>query len=327
VIVQQRRGCSGWTVLLLILVIALTFALLMALGALGIVTSMKGGLSTPGTQKVAVIDIRGLITSSAAGGLTGAADGILPVVEHLRDAAKDESVKAIVLWVDSPGGSPAASQAVYSKVMEIRAKKPIVAAMGDVAASGAYYISAAATKIVAGASTETGSIGVIFTSMNVAGLLGKYGVSDNVIKSGAFKDMGSPFRPMRPDEQALIKALIMDIYDQFVTDVATARNMPRASVLALADGRVWTGRQALKLGLVDQLGSRDDAIKLAAQLGGIKGWPTLKEYQQLPDWLKALAMSSSARWPWYSVLLDNPGPWLTLPMPGSGFMTFPAARP
>ncbi len=328
IIMQQHRGCSAGTVILVILVFVLALGLLVSWGALGVVSSMRGGgVSAPGGQKVAVINIQGLITGSAMGGFGGSADGILPVLEHLRDAEKDDSVKSILLWVDSPGGSAAASQSVYARVMEVRAKKPVVAGMGDIAASGGYYIASAATKIVAGPATETGSIGVIFHSINVAGLMGKYGVQENVIKSGTFKDMGSAFRQMTPQEQALIKDMIMDIYDQFVTDAASARNMPKQSVLALADGRVWTGRQALKLGLIDQLGSRDDAVKLAAQLGGIKGWPALKQYSEMPSWLKALAASSAARVPWYTQVLENPGPWLTLPVPASGLMTQAGMRP
>jgi protease-4 len=310
-------------VILVILVVVLALGLLSTWGMLvGMVSSMRGGsISAPGGPKVAVINITGLITSSSAGGFGGSSEGMLPVLEHLRDAEKDDSVKAILLWIDSPGGAAAASQAVYARVMEVRQKKPVVAGMGDIAASGGYYIASAATKIIAGPATETGSIGVIFHSMNVAGLMGKYGVQENVIKSGLFKDMGSPYRQMTPQEQGLLHDMIMDIYDQFVTDVASARNMPKATVQGLADGRVWTGRQALKLGLIDQLGNRDDAVKLAAQLGKINGWPAMKTYSEMPSWLKALGANSAARMPWYTAVLENPGPWLTLPVPAAGLMT------
>ena len=322
VIVQNRRGCGAGTVILWILVIVLVLALLSTWGMLAGLSSMKGGnLSAPGSPKVAVINITGLITSSAAGGFGGGGEGMLSVIDHLRDAEKDDSVKSVLLWVDSPGGAAAASQAVYARVMEVRQKKPVVAGMGDIAASGGYYIASAATKIVAGPATETGSIGVIFHSMNVAGLMGKFGVQENVVKSGVYKDMGSPYRPMTPQEQGLIHDMIMDIYDQFVTDVHVGRNMSKERVLALADGRVWTGRQALKLGLIDQLGSREDAIKLAGQLGGIKGYPALKGYSEMPGWLKMLAANSAARMPWYTAVLENPGPWLTLPVPATGLMT------
>lgn len=329
VIVQQRRGCSAGTVILVGLVIVLAIALVSTLGTMGVLGVLRGGISSPSGDKVAIINISGLISWSAGGGVMGASEGVGPVLDHLRDAEQDDSVKSILLWVDSPGGSAAASQAVYQKLMEVRQKKPIVAGMADVAASGAYYISCAANKIVAQRATETGSIGVIFHTINLAGLLSKYGVSEDVVKSGVYKDMGSPYRPMTSAEQSIMKGMIMNIYDQFVSDVASARNMPVQKVKSLADGRVWTGQQALKLGLIDQLGTREDAIKLAAKLGGIQGWPKFKQYQELPVWMKMLAGSTAAagKYPWYMQVLENPGPWLTLPVPAIGLLSYPAMRP
>lgn len=268
---------------------------------------------------VALISVEGLIQASSGG--WGGGGGMVDVLDQIRQAQKDKGVKAVVLWLDSPGGAPAASQAVYQAVLKLREKKPVVAAMGDVAASGAYYIASAATKIVASPATETGSIGVIFTTINLSALLQRYGIQPATIKSGPYKDTGSPFRPMRPDEEALLRDLIKDIYEQFVRDVAAGRNMSPDEMRKLADGRVYTGRQAKRLGLIDELGSRDDAIRLAAELGGIKGWPRIKQYRAVPRWLRSLLAAVPHR-PWYAALLERPGAWLTLPIPGAGLKVF-----
>jgi protease-4 len=272
---------------------------------------------------VALIEVEGLIQASVSGGFMGASCGAAELLDQLRKAEDDESVKAVVVWLDSPGGAAAAAHSVYQRLMELRKKKPVVATMGDVAASGAYYIASGANKIVASPGTETGSIGVIYSLLNVSGLMERYGVAPMTVKSGRYKDMGSPFRQMRPDEQALIQGLINDIYQQFVEDVAAGRNMPVEKVRKLADGRVYTGREALKLGLVDQLGSRDDGIKLAAKLGGIEGWPRIKQYAPTPELLRWLISATVPSKPWYAAVLERPGAWLTLPLPGSGMYLFP----
>lgn len=277
---------------------------------------------------VALVEIEGLITASGSGDfMSGATQGMNEVLEQLRKAQEDDSVKAIMVWLDSPGGAPAAAHSVYRKLVEIRREKPVVASMGDVAASGAYYIAAGATKIVASPSTETGSIGVIYSVLNFGGLAKQYGVEPVTIKSGPYKDTGSSFRPLRPDEKVLLQGLIDDIYGQFVRDVAEGRKMPLAKVKKLADGRVYTGQQARKLGLVDELGSREDGLKLAAKLGGIEGWPRVKRYVPVPSWLKRLVPSAAVARPWYLAVLERPGAWLTLPLPGAGLHLFPELRP
>ncbi|MCX7599535.1 MAG: signal peptide peptidase SppA [Armatimonadetes bacterium] len=321
---RPRRPLWGLTVLFGCLVVVLAGALAVCLGIIAWLTPRGEGLATAGKPAVALVSVEGLITASDFGGFMAPAAGMVAVLDQLRRAEKDDSVKAVVLWVDSPGGAPAAAQAVYNRVRELKSKKPVVAAMGDTAASGAYYISSAATKIVASPGTLTGSIGVIFSSINFAELLKRYGVEDVAITSGPYKDLLSPFRAPRPDEKALVKQMVMDIYDQFVRDVAAGRGMDVQRVRKLADGRVYTGRQARALGLVDQLGSRDDAILLAAQLGGIEGWPRIKEYISPPAWLRWLGETGAIRRPWYLALVDYPGPWLTLPPPGAGALVFPA---
>lgn len=310
---QPQRKWSGLTCLLVVLVVVLAFGLL----ATAAIYQIAGG------QCVALVEIQGLIQASGYDSLMGTSYGTNGILDQLRRAEEDRSVKAVVVWLDSPGGAPAASQAVYRRLVELGKKKPVIASMGDVAASGAYYIACGAQKIMASPGTETGSIGVIFSLFNVSDLLDKYGVSPLTIKSGPYKDMGSPFRPLRPDEQALLEGLINDIYEQFVADVAAGRKMPVSKVRRLADGRVYTGRQAKQLGLVDDLGSREDAIKLAARLGGIEGWPRLKQYAPVPTWLRRLVGAAAPIRPWYSALIERPGAWLTLPLPGAGMYLHP----
>lgn len=327
VTVVNRSGCTGWTAFLGCLVVVLAVGLVVTIGAL-VVMVPGGRISFSSGPCVAVVPIEGLITYSGGGGyMSGGGTGMVSVLSQLRRAEKDDSVKAILLWVDSPGGSAAGSEAVYEKLMKLRQVKPVVAAMGDVAASGAYYISSAANKIVAGPATTTGSIGVVFSTVNIYDLMKHYGVSQTTVVSGPHKEMLSPFKPTSPADLALVKTMIMGIYSQFVRNVATARNLPLDKVRKLADGRVYTGLQAKTLGLVDQLGNRDDAVKLAASLGGIQGWPRLKEFVSAPSWLRFLRMEGLARAPWYATVLNNPGPWLTLPVPGvAGLTYFPGAK-
>ncbi len=207
---------------------------------------------------------------------TGAYSGV--VVDHLRQAEEDPDVKAVVLRVDSPGGSVVGSDEIYQQVLAMN--KPVIASMGELAASGGYYVSAPADEIFANPGTLTGSIGVISQFINIEGLLEEYGVEVTTIKSGEFKDIGSLFRSMSDEEQASWQAIIDETYEEFVQIVAEGREMPIDEVKKLADGRIYTGRQALELGLVDQLGNLSAAIRHAAELGGIEGEPRIVEYQQ-----------------------------------------------
>ncbi|MYG07568.1 signal peptide peptidase SppA, partial [Candidatus Poribacteria bacterium] len=212
-------------------------------------------------QKVAVIDVTGIISKS---------DATIKLIHAYRD---DPSVKAIVLRIDSPGGSVAPVQEIYTELEKI--EKPIVASMAGSAASGGYYIACAADTILANPGTLTGSIGVIMQFTRMKGLYDKVGLEHQVIKSGQFKDTGSPFRTLTEEEQAVLQATVDDVYNQFVDTIAEARSnlLTRTEVLELADGRIFSGRQALDSKMIDQLGNLPDAIKIAGELGGIEGSP------------------------------------------------------
>ena len=221
--------------------------------------SMSGGVSIG--QKVAVIDITGIISKS---------DATIKLIHAYRD---DPSVKAIVIRIDSPGGSVAPVQEIYTELEKI--EKPIVASMAGSAASGGYYVACAADTIVANPGTLTGSIGVIMQFTRMKGLYDKVGLEHQVIKSGEFKDTGSPFRTLTEREQAVLQATVDDVYNQFVDTIAEARGnlLTRTEVVELADGRIFSGKQALDSKLIDQLGNLPDAIEIAGELGGIEGKP------------------------------------------------------
>jgi protease-4 len=242
-----------------------------------------------GTADVAVFDLIGTISNGSGEDMFGSEKGISAtrVVPLLR-AAEQDGVKAILLRINSPGGTAAASQAIYDELMRIRktGKIKIVAAFGDVSASGGYYIAAAADHIVALPSTTTGSIGVIAHVPNMQGLLGKVGVRDIVFKSGKHKDILSPSRDVSPEEAAIIQGIVNDTYQQFLEAVSGGRpkQLPMAKLRPLADGRIFTGRQAKTAGLVDSLGNFEDALKKTADLAGIEGTPETKDYTEQSLW-------------------------------------------
>ena len=229
------------------------------IAALSLVTTFKGKLQLG--EKVAVVRVSGIILDST------------DVIAELKDYSKDRSIKAIVLRVDSPGGGVAPSQEIYEEILKIKKKKKVVVSMGSVAASGGYYISAPADVIVANAGTLTGSIGVIMEIPNVSGLMEKIGVETQVVKSGRHKDMASVFKSLTPEEKEILQTVLDDVHDQFIEAVSEARGMEYEVVRKLSDGRVFTGRMAKELGLVDELGNLEDAIMLAGKLAGIKGEP------------------------------------------------------
>jgi protease IV len=211
--------------------------------------------------KVGVVDVTGVINDSD------------DVVEALKRFEHAPSVKAVVVRVDSPGGGVAPSQEIYHAILKLRAEKPVIASFGGVAASGGYYIGSACDAIVANPGTLTGSIGVIMEMANVQDLLQKIGVQAEVLKAGAYKDMGSPVRPLTDDERTIFQQMIDSVHTQFITAVASGRKMDADKVRTLADGRIYSGEQAHAIGLVDALGGLQDAIKLAAERGGITGEP------------------------------------------------------
>ncbi|MFZ4620635.1 MAG: signal peptide peptidase SppA [Bacteroidota bacterium] len=196
------------------------------------------------------------------------------IVQQIKRYRENTSVRAIVLRIESPGGGVSASQEIYQEVKKTREYgKPIVVSMGSVAASGGYYIAVGASRIVANPGSITGSIGVISQFMHVNQLLDKIGVTSTTVKSGAMKDAGSPYRASTAEDKKYFQEMIDDIYDQFVTTVATERKLDKALVKKYADGRVYTGRKAYELKLIDTLGTYQDAIKIAAHMAEVYGTP------------------------------------------------------
>jgi protease-4 len=239
-----------------LLVFVLTAVLLSYLGG----EQEGGGLWS---EAVGIIEVRGVI------------DNERKIVDSLRRFAKDEDIRAVILRVESPGGGVAPSQEIYREVLRLREKKPVIASLGSVAASGGYYIASACSAIVANPGTITGSIGVIMETVNVQGLLEKIGVKGSVIKAGTYKDLGSPLREMTVEEKKILETMLTDVHQQFIAAVASGRQMDEAKVQKLADGRIYSGEEAHRQGLVDRLGNFQDAVELAAEKAGITGEPRL----------------------------------------------------
>jgi protease-4 len=214
-------------------------------------------------ERIGVVPLKGIIADSK------------PVLDVLERFGKDDSIKAVVLRIDTPGGGVGPSQEIFEKVRTLRKKKTVVASMGSMATSGGYYVACAAEKIVANPGTLTGSIGVIMHFTNMEDLFRKVGLRPSAIKSGRYKDAGSPFRDMTKEERELLQALIDDVHEQFVEAVSESRGLERDKVIGLADGRLFTGRQALKFKLVDELGDLDHAADVAAKLAQLEGKPEL----------------------------------------------------
>lgn len=238
-------------------------------------------------------DASGLKTWSKGLGyieIEGAIVDATETVRQLKALEHNSQVKGILIRVNSPGGVTAPSHEIYEEIKRIRdGGLPVIVSMGSLAASGGYYVSAPATRIVANPQTLTGSIGVIMEFPVVKGLLDKVGVKVEVVKSRVSKDIGSPFRDMTNQDRELLQDVVADAYDQFVSVVSTERKIPEDSVRAFADGRIMTGRQALAFGLVDTLGTFEDAKRIAASLCGIEGEPRLiKPSRKLNFWLRQL---------------------------------------
>jgi len=243
------RGCLTVTLVLVAFLVLLT-----------VISRMDSNPLAKG-DKVAVIPVKGMISDSE------------PVIEQLKRFGKDDSVKAIVLRIESPGGGVGPSQEIYEEVKKVAAKKPVLTSMGALTASGGYYIACATQKLFANPGTMTGSIGVLMPFMNVRELAEKIGLRGMTVKSGEFKDIGSPLRDMKPEERALLQGVVDNVHLQFVNAVAEGRNLPREDVLRIADGRIFTGEQAKALGLVDVLGNLEDAVAEAGKMGKIPGEP------------------------------------------------------
>jgi len=243
------RGCA---------VVALVFVAFFVLIAL---LSRVDDWSLQTGEKVAVLPVTGLISDSEA------------TIEQLKKFAKDDSIKAIVIRINSPGGGVGPSQEIYEEVKKLKGKKIVLSSMGALAASGGYYIACGTQKIYANPGTITGSIGVLMNFVNVKELIEKIGLKGMVVKSGAFKDIGSPVREMKPEERELLQGVIDNVHSQFIAAVAEGRKMDRDNVAKLADGRIFSGEQAKALGLVDALGNLEDAVADAGKLAKITGEP------------------------------------------------------
>jgi protease-4 len=226
-----------------------------------------------GEKKVALVRVEGIILDSRK------------VIGEIKKYAKDSSVKAVVLRVNSPGGGVAPSQEIYDEIVKLKEMKKVVVSMGAVAASGGYYISSPADRIIANPGTITGSIGVIMEMPNIEGLMKKIGVKTQVIKSGKHKDLASAFRTMTEEEKMILQTLLDDVHEQFIRAVSSSRGMKYEEIKELSDGRIFTGRKAKELGLVDDLGNLQYAIQTAGSLSGIEGEPhVISKKERLRIW-------------------------------------------
>jgi protease-4 len=239
------------------------FSFIVGIGV-GLIISREDGF--PIGERIAILEIQGVILDSQ------------PYLDSLSKIKKDDGIKAIVLRIDSPGGAVGPSQEIYSEILKLREKKPVIATLGSVGASGGYYIACAAQKILANPGTITGSIGVIAQFVSYEQLRKWAKLDVEVIKSGEFKDVGSPFKKMTETEKQYMQQLIDNVYSQFKLAVSKARGIDSKEMDKIADGRIFTGEQAKNLKLIDELGTLSDAISLAGSLSGIKGEPNVSYY-------------------------------------------------
>jgi protease-4 len=270
-------------------------AFLILIGICAVFFLMVFGLSHFGEQytygfggdRIGVVKIEGTIVESE------------PIIEKIIKFRKSKNIKAIMLRINSPGGMVVPSQEIYQEVKKACREKKVVVSMESIAASGGYYIACAADKIVANPGTLVGSIGVILQIENIEELLSKIGLKREIVKSGKYKDIGSMTRPMTEEEEAILQGFSDNIYYQFVDAVAEGRDMKREEVLRLADGRIFTGEQAIKLGLIDRLGNLQDAISMTGEMVGIEGEPKViypkKKRPSVFDFIFEEASKSIAR--------------------------------
>ncbi len=248
-----------------------------SLGSMAFRLFFPDRLVAGGDNQIAIVEVTGIITDSR------------DIVRQLKEYRLNDNIKGIILRIDSPGGSVAPSQEIYDEVLKVKdSNKKIFASLGNMAASGGYYIASPTDMVIANPGTLTGSIGVIMAFSNIEELIKKIGMRPEVIKSGPFKDVGSPVRPMSKAERKLLQGVVDDVHEQFMEAVAKGRNLSKNKVKIIADGRIFTGRQALKLKLVDHLGGLEETIDLMAKTIGIKGIPVIvqeKEQQGLLEFL------------------------------------------
>ena len=268
----------GCLTLCLLLFIGLTFFAGFGLGAIGSAATSSQSLHKQviggsGDDQIALLSLDGVILSAPVNNPFAVGEGVITpsqVNETLRLISEDSAIKGLVLNVNSPGGSAVASDEMYQEIKKLAMKKPVVVLMGDTAASGGYYISSAGSYIIANPATVTGSIGVITEITDIQGLMKKLGLEQETYKSGAFKDLLSPTRKRTPEEQKMIQKLLDTTYGLFVSRVAEGRKMDVSKVLELAEGKIYSGKEAQEVGLVDALGYQNDALAKAKELAGIK---------------------------------------------------------
>jgi protease IV len=264
--------------------VGLIFILLVMISIWGI--SHQEGFSIASSGgRVAIVEVDGVITGSD------------DIIRQLKKYEKDKSVKAVVIHINSPGGEVAPTQEIYDQILKLKESgMPVVVSISSVAASGGYYIACAADTIFANPGSLTGSIGVIIDFLTFEGLMNKVGVQHEVVKSGELKDVGNFARAMTEKERAMMQAAINDVYNQFTETISEARNIDLAQVEELADGSIFTGNQALELGLVDKLGGLEDAIALGGKMGGLSDHPkVIREYYRRPrliDYLTGQALDA-----------------------------------
>ncbi len=268
-IVQPRKSRFGRAMLYFLLGLAILFAFSTYMSG-----SLKVGDDLAG-EKLAIVEVSGFIGDSR------------DVVRQIRNFREDDSVRGIIIRIDSPGGAVAPSQEIYSEVLRSRPNKPIYASMGSVAASGGYYIAAAAERVFANPGSLTGSIGVIMAFSNVEGLMEKVGVKPEVIKAGKYKDTGSPARAMSKKERQYLTRVVDDVHQQFMEAVTKGRKISPEQTRKISDGRIFTGRQALAMNMVDELGGLEDVIASLGKRLGMEGRPKViqeKERETFMEW-------------------------------------------
>ncbi|MFB6355610.1 MAG: signal peptide peptidase SppA [bacterium] len=265
---EKVKEFIGWFLATLAIFSLVMFLAIQSVLVFRLVESMDTSISPLKGKKVGLMKIEGPIME------------IEDQLETLEEFRENDSVKAVLLDINSPGGAVSPSQELSKAVERVSdSGKPVIASIRSVGASGAYYIASSSDTIYANPGSMVGSIGVLIQFMKMKDLINKIGVEYRVVKSGRYKDLGSPFREMREDERKVLMNLIMDVYDQFIGHILDERNkFTRSRLESIADGRVFTGRQALKKGLIDRTGTRKKALKAAARAGGISGEPDIVRY-------------------------------------------------
>jgi protease-4 len=271
---ERRRSRTGTFLVGCGVLFVLAAAFILILTLLPLFTGSDVDISAIGHEKVAVVEVFGPIMVADK------------AVEQIRKYAGDDAIKGILVHIDSPGGTVGAAQEIYSALLEAKKKKPVVASMGTLGASGGYYIAMAADKVIANPGTITGSIGVIMAFMDARSLMSKIGLKTITVTSAKFKEIGTGSREFTEEDRAVLQTVIDDVHRQFVEAVAESRHLDIEKVKKLADGRVFSGRQALAEGLVDELGSYRRAVDILAGMAGIKGEPAIVREKERFSFLK-----------------------------------------